>query len=230
MDELSAYPASGGITVVIPAWNEAPRITPVIEAARMCPLVREVIVVDDGSDDPTKDVAWRAGARVYVIPHRGRGFALRVGAERAKTPVIVCLDADLTGLRPDHVALLAEPVTGDVQMAIGQIDHQRRATLPLQGGQRAVLRSIPADLPALDRSRMGADWLMYRAVQRDGGEIVLVRLEGVGHVPKWGKRGLVAGILADLAARVEELLAVVGLPGSPAAHAVPGFLGQGGGG
>lgn len=83
------------ILALIPGYNEAPRITPVIEAAlRHLP----VVVVDDGSRDGTAEVAERAGATVIrQVPNQGKGAALRAGfrhALAAGAPAIVTLDAD----------------------------------------------------------------------------------------------------------------------------------------
>jgi glycosyltransferase involved in cell wall biosynthesis len=83
------------IVALIPGYDEAPRIGPVVEAAaRFLP----VIVVDDGSSDATAIVARDAGA--FVIrqePNQGKGVALRRGFEHAiaeGAEAILTLDAD----------------------------------------------------------------------------------------------------------------------------------------
>ena len=80
---------------LIPAHNEAPRITPVVTAAlRHLP----VLVVDDGSADDTAGVAERAGARVLrQRPNQGKGAALRAGFRAALAEgveAVITLDAD----------------------------------------------------------------------------------------------------------------------------------------
>jgi hypothetical protein len=80
------------ITAVIPAYNEAERIAKVI--AEVIPVVDEVIVVDDGSDDETARVSQRAGAAVITLPHAGYVNALRCGFQSARGEIIVTLDAD----------------------------------------------------------------------------------------------------------------------------------------
>ena len=83
------------IVALIPGYDEAPRIGPVVEAAsRFLP----VVVVDDGSSDATAAVARDAGA--FVIrqePNQGKGVALRRGFEHAiadGAEAILTLDAD----------------------------------------------------------------------------------------------------------------------------------------
>jgi len=83
------------ILALIPAWNEAARIGPVVEATR---TYLPVLVVDDGSRDDTAAVAEAAGATVVRHPHnRGKGVALTTGfawaLERGYGAVLT-LDAD----------------------------------------------------------------------------------------------------------------------------------------
>ena len=91
------------ISVVVPARNEAERITGCLVALRDAPDVGEVIVVDDESTDDTAAIARRHGARVVTgaaLPAGwvGKIWALQQGIDAATGEVIVTLDADT---RPD---------------------------------------------------------------------------------------------------------------------------------
>jgi glycosyltransferase involved in cell wall biosynthesis len=83
------------IVALIPGYNEAPRIGPVVETARR---FLPVLVVDDGSSDATGAVAAEAGATVIrQDPNQGKGAALRAGFPRAHGDGVVpilTLDAD----------------------------------------------------------------------------------------------------------------------------------------
>ncbi len=140
----------GQIVVVIPARNEAATVGAVVYAALDARLVDGVVVVDNASRDGTGAVAAAHGARVVREPVPGKGEALRAGVAAAgDAGVLVFLDADLVGLRPEHVDRLAGAVaSGEADMACGMFDRGPvanrllRATLPVLTGQRALRRDL----------------------------------------------------------------------------------------
>ncbi len=87
--------SGSNILVLIPAWNEASRIRPVIEAFRGS---LPVLVVDDGSNDDTVAIAREVGATVEVHPQNmGKGVALSTGftwALEREYEAVLTLDAD----------------------------------------------------------------------------------------------------------------------------------------
>jgi glycosyltransferase involved in cell wall biosynthesis len=137
------------VVAVIPAWNEAATVGAVVYAAVDAALVDEVVVVDNASRDATADVALAHGARVVHEPTPGKGQAMRAGVAASEADVIVFLDADLVGLRPEHVDDLVEPVVGGMAaMTCGLFDRGPVANpiflegLPVLTGQRALRRSL----------------------------------------------------------------------------------------
>ena len=97
-------------TVVIPALNEAKRIGEVVAYALRDAATAEVIVVDDSSTDDTVQLASAAGARVIRSSMLGKGASMRDGLEASEKDIVVYLDGDLTGLRPDIVTDLCRPI------------------------------------------------------------------------------------------------------------------------
>ncbi len=110
-----------GLTIVIPAYNEAEHLGGVLETLRaaMGSIAPEVIVVDDGSSDRTTEVARQAGARVITQPrNRGYGAALKRGIREVTTEHVMTLDADGQH-RPDDAVRVWESIEHH-DMSVGE--------------------------------------------------------------------------------------------------------------
>jgi glycosyltransferase involved in cell wall biosynthesis len=113
------------VTVAIPAYNEAPTIAAVIRAACAQSLVRELVVVDDGSSDGT----WQAiapladaDARIKALRHEanlGKGAALRTAFANATSPIVLVQDADREYDPSDYPALIAPIAQGRADIVYG---------------------------------------------------------------------------------------------------------------
>lgn len=112
------YPGGASLpslVVIIPAYNEGENIGRVLEEMpqKVCGRELAVLVVDDGSQDNTGEVARAAGAMVVPNPiNRGGGAALRVGFDIARqhgVEIVVTIDADGQHL-PSEIGRLVEPI------------------------------------------------------------------------------------------------------------------------
>lgn len=107
------------ISVLIPAFNEEKSIAQVIGELPQV-LVDEIVVVDNGSTDDTKEVALRHGARITEEKRRGYGAACLKGlASIEDTDIVVILDGDHSDY-PEQINRLVEPIaSGDADFVIG---------------------------------------------------------------------------------------------------------------
>jgi glycosyltransferase involved in cell wall biosynthesis len=101
LDEAQRAPASPvQVSVVIPCLNEAENVGACVQTAwdvlDRNGISGEVIVVDNGSDDGSAEIARLAGATVVEEPRRGYGSAYLAGFGAAGGEYIVMIDADLT--------------------------------------------------------------------------------------------------------------------------------------
>jgi glycosyltransferase involved in cell wall biosynthesis len=190
------------VTVIIPAFNEAERIGAVIGAALACKEVDEVLVVDDGSKDDTVDAAKEYGVNVLALSHNiGKGGAMWSAMMATDADVIVFIDADLLGLRPNHLASLIKPMREDetLQMTAGRFTGGRVATdmaqmmMPSINSQRAIRKSLLMKVPDFSKSKFGVEMIINDYVKKNEVLTKEVTLDGVTQVMKEEKDGLMKG-------------------------------------
>ena len=205
---------------MVPAYNEAARIVPVLDTLTQAPSVDAVIVVDDGSADSTAETAQRhpaaAAGRLSVVrqpQNRGKGAAMRAGAEAAASAdALLFLDADLIGLTVGHVEALLEPVrTERVDMALGVFRGGNFWTtlaqiiVPNISGQRAIRRDLFLEVPQVAEARYGVELAITNYVVGEGRPMAQVILKDVSHPPKERKLGLWRGV-ASRARMYQQML------------------------
>jgi glycosyltransferase involved in cell wall biosynthesis len=111
-------------SVVIPVYNERGTIEKLLARVRAVPLDKEIVVVDDGSTDGTRELLARLTAdgavRVFLQDHnRGKGAALRRGFAEARGAVILIQDADLEYDPGDYPGLLGPIDRGEADVVYG---------------------------------------------------------------------------------------------------------------
>lgn len=131
------------VAVIIPAKDEVRRIAATVRAARAIPHVDLVLVVDDGSEDGTQDVAREAGAVVVRHSHnRGKAAAMETGAAivamrdaPGRAPrLLLFIDGDLAESAVNTAPLVAPVREGEADMSIALLPPQ-----PGAGGRGIVV-------------------------------------------------------------------------------------------
>jgi len=105
------------LTVLIPVFNERATVAQVVTKVAAIPVPCQIIIVDDGSTDGTREAlsAIEDVDGVEVVFHetnRGKGAALRSGLAKSQGRFVVIQDADLE-YNPSEIATLIEPLLRD---------------------------------------------------------------------------------------------------------------------
>ena len=131
-NEISLYDAQRSallamrLSIVIPIYNERATIIELLDRVAAVDLDTEVIVVDDGSTDGTRELLRARAARegdgmtLLLQPtNQGKGAALRAGFARATGDYVIVQDADLEYDPTDYAALLHVAARDKAQVVYG---------------------------------------------------------------------------------------------------------------
>jgi len=115
-------------SIVIPVYNEGAAIGELVSSLRRGARWREIIVVDDGSDDDTAAQAKRAGAAVVRHPYnKGNGASIKSGIRAATGDFVLIMDGD--GQHQASEALKIVGRLGDYDLVIGTRTADAQATM-----------------------------------------------------------------------------------------------------
>jgi glycosyltransferase involved in cell wall biosynthesis len=113
------------VSIVIPCYNERNTIEQIVAAVRLAPVEnKEIIVVDDGSQDGTQvllkeRLSSMVDRIIYHSTNLGKGAALRSGFAAATGDIILVQDADLEYSPEDYPAVLAPLISGKADAVFG---------------------------------------------------------------------------------------------------------------
>lgn len=117
------------ISVVLPAKNESGAIGTTVSLIAELNVVDEIIVVNDGSTDNTKEIAEQAGAKVITHPYsKGNGAAIKTGAREASGDIIIFMDADGQH-NPQDISNLIEQINQGYDLVVGARQHGSQASI-----------------------------------------------------------------------------------------------------
>ena len=191
------------VSIIVPAYNEAPILEKTLSQLVEAFPGEEVILVNDGSSDATEDVAARLAPAVTYLtyqPNHGKGYAIRTGMLAASGDLLVFTDADLPfGVKGVErvLAELRAPEGCDIAIAEKIRLRRGRAYRAARWGVRLIIRAFnglrmpdtQAGLKAFTQAaarriftrtridRFAADIEMLYLAQREGLRITSVPME-----------------------------------------------------
>ena len=111
------------LSVIIPVYNENTTIKKIINMVNEVDVKKEVIVVDDGSDDGTKEILrtikMNSLKTVFHERNRGKGAAIRTGLKYVTGDIVIIQDADLEYDPQEYPKLIQPIVEGKAHVVYG---------------------------------------------------------------------------------------------------------------
>jgi glycosyltransferase involved in cell wall biosynthesis len=205
------------ISCVICAYNEAGRISNILDVAVAHPSLDEVIVVNDGSTDATEELlrSYHTVRAISYALNRGKTYALTRGINAARNELVMLLDADLSGVTPENIGALAEVVTSgnaDVSMSLrrNSLALFRLIGIDFVSGERVIPKSlVRGALPEMERlPRWGGEVFMNQLIIARRMRVAVVSWPNVLNVRKYRKMGIWRGFQEE-AEMIRDALLVV---------------------
>ena len=159
---MNATSTAAATSIVIPAFNEGGSIGPLVTALRAAAPWREILVVDDGSEDETHARASAAGAQVIRHPYnKGNGAAVKTGIRHATGAFVLIVDGDGQHRPSDAERLVSH--LGAYDLVVGARAGRTQSSLSRRVGN-ALLNGVAS---YLTRQRIPDLTSGFRAARRD---------------------------------------------------------------
>jgi len=128
----------------VPVYNERATLEALLLRVLAVPVDKEVVVVDDGSRDGTRELLAELATRLPIRAllherNRGKGAAIRTALAEARGEIVIIQDADLEYDPEDYPRLIAPIVRGETNVVYGSRYLSHENPLPLTHFKVAVL-------------------------------------------------------------------------------------------
>jgi glycosyltransferase involved in cell wall biosynthesis len=206
-------------SIVVPVFNERATIAEILRRIQAVDLDKEIIIVDDGSTDGTKEIltAWatRAAAKPTKLPHgqelqaddvrvlfqernQGKGAALRRGFREARGEIVIVQDADLEYDPQEYLGLIDPIERGLAEVVYGSrfLGGPHRVLLFWHSVGNRLLTTLSNILTNLNLTDV---WTCHKAFKRDLLQRISLREDRFGFEPE------VTAKIAKVRCRVYEV-------------------------
>ena len=111
------------ISIIIPTYNEKTTIRKILEQIQKQEISKEIIIIDDGSTDGTKEIIQNINdsniKKIFLKKNYGKGAAIRSGVKRAEGQITIIQDADLEYSPNDYNKLIAPILQNKTKVVYG---------------------------------------------------------------------------------------------------------------
>ncbi len=206
------------IAAIIAAYNEEKTIGHVVETLKEIDIIDRIIIISDGSTDKTVKIAenYEDVIVVDIKDNVGKGAAVMKGLDLCQSiDIVLLLDADLVGLKKEHIYSLIDPIAKDgVDMTIGLFKGGRMSTdiaqriTPFLSGQRAIKKDLLGSIPNKDINQYGLEAAITNYVKKHNIEYETVKLSELTHRTKEEKMGVLKGFIERIKMYVDVFKAM----------------------
>ena len=188
------------VSIVICTFNEEKTIENVVRKCCEYNPESEIIVVDDGSIDKTKEILKNLNKEItfqnICLPeNKGKSNAMVVGVENAQNEVILFFDADISDIKEVHFRKLLNPILdedAEADMVLGVpsetlIDYRVNPFKSLTGERALLKKDIEPILENIRDIRFGVETYINLYFQAHGKKIKYTLLDGLTHPTKYNK-------------------------------------------
>lgn len=202
------------ISVIVPVYNEGKYLEDLIHTIRKSPYVKEVIVIDDGSDTEHNQFYKNIQGIRLVRHHKnlGKTSALKTGMQYVSTEYVLVMDGDLTGIETNHIdSLITIASNHDVLLIIrgGEAGiFKFLGTTYVMRGEHLFRKSfIDKNYNQLfDSSRWGFDNNVNKIVFKNEVDYLFCEVTGVNNRIKFKKYNFLKGFILDIKMLFEVII------------------------
>jgi len=160
------------VSAIICAYNEEKTIKEVILSISKAVIVSEIVIVNDGSTDSTKEIIEALKEEIEITAihldeNKGKGYAMAIAVENAVFDIMVFIDADQRTIPSGYITQLVSPLLNnecDMVLGYSTVNILGKEVNPLKilTGERALFKEdITPILDKMKESRFGVETLLY---------------------------------------------------------------------